>query len=112
MALGFDMICAETVLELKQKYDIYLIGAIPCKNQDKKWSKEYKTRYRNLLKRLDGVRCINEKYAGAECMLERNRYMIDNSSLLIALFSGTDGGTKYTVDYAREKGLNIVIIEP
>ena len=112
MALGFDIICAETVLKLKQKYDIYLKGAVPCKNQEKKWPKEYNTRYRNLLKRLDGVRCIHEEYADAECMLERNRYMIDNSSLLIALFNGADGGTKYTLDYARAKGLNIVIIEP
>ncbi|MDE6667829.1 MAG: DUF1273 domain-containing protein [Clostridia bacterium] len=112
MALGFDMICAETVLELKQKYDIYLIGAIPCKHQDRKWSKEYKIRYRNLLKRLDRVHYVCKHYTGAECMLERNRYMIDNSSLLIALFDGGDGGTKFTVDYAREKGLNIVIIKP
>lgn len=32
MALGFDIICAEMVLALKQKYSqIRLIGAIPCK---------------------------------------------------------------------------------
>lgn len=50
MALGFDMICAETVIALKKDYPhIKIIGAIPCKNQDSRWSDEYKARYRKLL---------------------------------------------------------------
>ncbi len=113
MALGFDMICAETVLSLKQEYPyIKLIGALPCKNQDCKWSEKEKIRYRNLLKKLDAIRCIYENYIGAECMLERNRYMINNSSLLIALYNGKLGGTKSTIDYAKHQGLEIVIITP
>ncbi len=113
MAIGFDMICAETVLELKKIYpDIKIIGAIPCKTQDSKWSKASKHRYRELLKKLDGIRCIYDEYIGKECMLERNRYMINNSSLLIALFNGKAGGTKSTIDYAKKQGLNIVLIEP
>lgn len=113
MAVGFDTICAETVLELKSEYaDIKLIGALPCRKQDCKWSQKDKLRYRELLKKLDGVRCIYDEYTGAECALERNRYMVNNSSLLIALFGGAVGGTKYTVDYARAQGLDVVIIEP
>ena len=112
MALGFDMICAETLLKLKKKHEIYLEGAIPCKNQESKWSKEYKARYKKLLKKLNTVYYVSEEYTGVECMLERNRYMVDNSSLIIALFNGNDGGTKYTVDYARQQGLKIVLIEP
>ena len=47
MALGFDMICAEIVLELKMKYPyIKLICAIPCKNQDKLWNDDCKKRYK------------------------------------------------------------------
>ena len=34
MALGFDMICVETLLELKKRYNnIKIIGALPCRNQ-------------------------------------------------------------------------------
>ena len=32
-------------------------------------------------------------------MLERNRYMVDESSLMIALFNGRAGGTKSTIDW-------------
>ncbi|MDE7082403.1 MAG: DUF1273 domain-containing protein [Clostridia bacterium] len=112
MALGFDIICAETLIELREKYDIFIIGAIPCKNQERKWPKDCKERYQNLLAQLNSVRCKYDAYNGAACMHERNRYMVDNSSLLIALFNGEEGGTKYTVDYARNKGLQVVIIEP
>jgi len=113
MAIGFDMICAETVLTFKeQNNSIKLIGAIPCEDQDNYWSLNTKKRYRNLKEKLDGIRCLNEHYQGFECMLERNKFMVDNSSLLIALYDGLGGGTKFTIDYAIKKGLRIVQIEP
>ncbi len=113
MALGFDMICAEIVLELKQQHPaIKIIGALPCRTQDCKWLPKDKQRYRAILERLDGIRCVYDKYVGAECMLERNRFMVDNSTLMIALFDGTAGGTKYTVQYAQQQGLKIVVIQP
>ena len=113
MALGFDIICAETVISLKQEYnDIKLIAAIPCRDQDRLWSENSRTRYRGLLEQADGIRCKFETYTYAECMRERNKYMVDNSSLLIALYSGLPGGTKFTVDYARKSGSEILIIDP
>ena len=113
MAIGFDMICAETVLDLKKQYkDIKIIGALPCRTQDIKWSAKDKERYRELLAQLDDIHCIYDKYIGAKCMLERNRFMVDNSSLMIALFNGLSGGTKSTIDYARKQSLEIIIIKP
>ncbi|MFA6867475.1 MAG: SLOG family protein [Clostridia bacterium] len=113
MALGFDMLCAELVLELKKDNpNIKLIGALPCKNQQKLWIHEQQKRYGNLLKQLDGIRCKYDAYNGSECMLERNRYMIDNSSLCIALFNGLHGGTESTINYAKNQGLKLVIIKP
>ena len=112
MALGFDMICAETILELKKKYkDIKLVAALPCKNQDCKWNSVQQKRYRNLLKKADSIRCIYDDYIGPECMLERNEYMVNASSKMIALFDGKPGGTKKTIDYAKSKGLDVVIIK-
>lgn len=113
MAIGFDMICAEIVLELKKKYtDIKIIGALPCKNQDCKWREKEKNRYRKLISQLDETRCIYDEYNGAECMHERNCYMINKSSKVIALFDGKSGGTKKTLEYAKVQGLKIVVIKP
>ena len=113
MALGFDMICVEVLLGLKQKYKhIKIIGALPCRNQAEFWPLKQQMRYDRLIAQLDDVRCINDKYIDPECMLERNRFMIDNSSRLIALFDGKNGGTKSTIEYAKKQGLEIIILEP
>ena len=111
MATGFDMICAETVLTLREKYPhIKIIGALPCRNQDDGWPQSERIRYRQLLSQLDGVRCVYDRYCGAVCMHERNRFMVDNSSLIIALYDGRAGGTRKTLEYARRQGLEIVLI--
>ena len=38
-------------------------------------------------------------------MQKRNKYMISNSSLVIALFDGQPGGTKSTLDMAKKQVL-------
>lgn len=112
MALGFDMICAELVLELKKKYpQIKLVCAIPCKNQPKLWNTVQKKRYKNILKKADIIRYLSNEYTD-RCMLERNNYMINNSSLVIALFDGKYGGTSFTLRKAKDKGLRLEIIKP
>ncbi len=112
MALGFDMMCAEIVLTLKRKYnDITLECAIPCKVQEKAWKKEQQVRYHKILKQADKIRCVFDQYVDG-CMQERNKYMVDSSSLVIALFDGNAGGTKQTIEYAKEQGLEVIIINP
>lgn len=112
MAIGFDMICAELVLELKKYFPfITLECAIPCKGQELKWPQKEQERYRNIIKQADKIRCIYDHYVDG-CMLERNQYMVNNASLVIALYNGTSGGTQKTIDYAKSKHKEIVIIEP
>lgn len=111
MAIGFDLTCAEIVLKLKNKFkNIILIGALPCKTQSHKWNLFYKEKYNKLINQLDGIRCIHDKYQ-FNCMQERNKFMIDNSSLCIALFDGKKGGTKQTIEYAKLKKIKIVYID-
>ncbi len=112
MALGFDLACAEIVIELKEKYPhIKLIAAIPCKNQDILWDLENKKRYKMILRKADIIRYITENYTKS-CMEERNDYMLKNSSRVIALFGGHYGGTKKTLELAKRQGKEIVIIKP
>jgi len=42
----------------------------------------------------------------------RNKYMIEQSSLLIAIYNGSNGGTKQTIQYARQNKLNVIILNP
>ena len=112
MAIGFDIMCAEIVLEFKKKYkNIILECEVPCKGQESKWIEKEQIRYRRILKQADKIRCIYDKYVDG-CMKERNPYMINNSSLVIALFNGQWGGTKQTIEYAKSQGVEVIIINP
>ena len=113
MALGYDMICAEILLELKKEYKyIKIIGALPCRNQECLWPLKEQKRYKSILGKLDEIRCIYDNYNGSECMHERNHYMVNNSSLMIALYNGLPGGTQKTIDFAKKQGLEVVFIRP
>lgn len=113
MTLGFDMIFAEMVLELKKVYShIKLIGAIPFKKQSKLWKEKDKQRYKSLLAQLASVRCVYDEYIGTACMIERNHYMINNSSLVIVLFNGKNGVIKNTLDYAKKRNIILIVLEP
>lgn len=112
MALGFDIMCAEAILNLKPKYPyIKLICALPCKNQYKYWNIQQKTRYKQILRKADIIRYISKDYTN-DCLKERNIYMLMNSSLVIALFNGQNGGTKNTISEAKKLGLKTVILAP
>ena len=41
-------------------------------------------------------------------MLRRNRYMVDRSSLLIAVYDGTPSGTAATVRRAEQQGIEVL----
>ena len=114
MAMGVDIWAAEIVLRMKDQYpdnDIKLIAAIPYANQTAKWNDEWKTRYNDILEQADEKILLQEEYTRG-CLHARNRYMVDNSSFIIAVYNGEEGGTKYTIDYATKKGLRIKIIDP
>ena len=113
MALGVDLDFAEIVLKLRDKkhYPINLECAVPCPNQTLKWSEADKIRYNSILQRADYVNVIS-KYYSFDCMLKRNRYMVDKSNLLIAVYNGVKtGGTHYTIDYANKKNIKTEIID-
>ena len=112
MALGVDSMCSELVLELKAQYpDIKLHAIIPCRNQDVKWREHDKIRYRELLSQCDEVYCHSEEYTST-CMIERNFYMINHCDLLLAVWTGTPGGTAKTVKYAEANKVTTEIINP
>ena len=113
MVLGSDMICAEIILELKKKHpNLELECAIPCINQTEKWFGDSLKRYQNILSKADKVTYVSSVKYFSGCMIKRNNYMIDNSSLLIAVYNGSPDGTKQTIEKAKQKGLDINIIEP
>lgn len=106
-ALGFDTLAAQTVLRLKETYpQIKLILVLPCLSQTRGWRPEDIAEYERIKVAADKVVYTSQEYT-RDCMFKRNRHLVDNSSLCIAYLTENTGGTAYTVDYARSKGLII-----
>ena len=45
-------------------------------------------------------------------MLRRDRYLVDRSAAILAVFDGTTGGTHYTLTYAVGKEKEIWLLDP
>lgn len=106
-ALGFDTLAAEAVIEVrKHNPRVKLILVLPCKDQDKKWLPEDRAHYAYLKNQANKIVYMQEKYT-PDCMHKRNRHLVDNSKYCIALLERMNGGTAYTFNYARDKGLSI-----
>ncbi|MBQ7339365.1 MAG: DUF1273 family protein [Clostridia bacterium] len=107
MAVGFDLYCFKILRKLKEEYNFRIIACVPCKKQDEKFNKEQKKEYKKALENADDVILVSKEYT-PYCMLKRNRFMVDNSTALVCYIRQNSGGTKYTLDYAKRKNLEII----
>ena len=112
MARGADLYFAEAVLALRgRRGDVLLECARPCETQADSWPKAERVRYQSILDRCDYETLVQHNY-DRFCMLRRNRYMVDRSVRLIAVYNGVPkGGTFQTLQYAMKKGLSIHILD-
>ena len=113
MAQGTDLWCAQIVLDLKKKNPALKLHALlPCKGQESKWPAAAQALYRSILEQADDVFFVGRAYS-PDCMLERNRYMVNRASILLAVYNGTyRSGTGMTMRYAQKLGREVIIIDP
>ncbi len=111
MALGTDQYFAETVLALQdQGVDIILECAIPCETQSKSWTLLQKERYRRIIDHAQLETVVQNHYT-RDCMMRRNRYMVNSANTLLAAYDGNSkGGTARTIAYAMKKNVNLLIL--
>lgn len=111
MALGCDLYFAEAALELRKTCPgLTLEAALPFPGQADRWPEHCRARWRSVLDACDLESVVQHRYDRG-CMLRRDRYMADRSSAVLAVFDGSPGGTKYTLDYAARQGLEILLLD-
>lgn len=113
MALGVDLWAAQIVLDLRKKNPaVKLCCALPCEGQEKKWPAKTQEQYHSILGQADKVICLSKAYSST-CMLDRNRWMVDHASCLLAVYNGAyRSGTGMTVRYAKDRQRKIIVIDP
>lgn len=106
-ASGADLIFAEIVTDLKKSHPITLEAALPCPSR----AETPDEMFQRLIRYCDIVKIHSGHYFKG-CYMRRNRYMVDQSALVIAVWDGRQtGGTAATVRYALGKGIAIDIIK-
>ena len=111
MAQGADFYFCEAALALRaRRPGVTVEAALPCEEQAARWPEADRERYFRLVEQCDYETMVQRHYDRG-CMLRRNRYMVDRSAMLIAVYDGTLGGTMYTLQYAMKRKLEIVILD-
>ncbi len=110
MANGCDLYFAETVLLLQEQYPhIRLEAAVPCPGQSSRWSERDRARYESILARCGKVTVISPAYTRS-CMMERNRFMVEQCDILLACFDEQKGGTLSTLHMALKQDKEVIIL--
>ena len=110
LARGIDLIAGELVLDMKHKdTSIKLVAAIPYRAQPKNLKSYEKFAYGCILNEADKTVYVSEEYHKG-CMQQRNRFMIENSSRLIAAVDDYRSGTGQTIRLAENAGIEVRVI--
>lgn len=110
MQRGVDIWAAEIVLKLKKEgRPVKLISACAWNGMEEGWDPDWIKRYRTILEEADCVVCVGEK-PGRASFIERDHWMVDHSTRLLGVFTGAPGGTKETIWYARNHGIEVITI--
>lgn len=107
-AEGVDLYFADIVAELKEEHDLFLEAAIPYRNRIKTKDKDFQ----RLITQCNAVGIHSEEYSPS-CYLICNRFMVQSSDLIIAVYDGREkGGTLSTMRYAHslEKEVKVIYI--
>lgn len=105
-AEGVDLYFADIVAELKKEHNLFLEAAIPYRNRIKTKDKEFQ----RLITQCNAVGIHSEEYSSS-CYLVRNRFMVQSSDLVIAVYDGREkGGTLSTMRYAHAMQKEVKVI--
>jgi uncharacterized phage-like protein YoqJ len=110
MAPGVDIWAAEEILALKKGHpEIKLICAIPYDGFDRNWNTEWKEKFDAVKSQADEAYFICPKSMRAAPII-RDKWMVDHSSLVIAVYTGGKGGTRTTIEYAEKQKIKVLNI--
>lgn len=108
MALGVDQLFALIGIEM----NIPIIAAIPCGNYFSQWPLKSQKLYNEILssKQICQITLVSDEEYKPYLMQKRNEWMVDHCDKLIAVWNGTNGGTKNCIDYAKKVNKPIIYI--
>lgn len=107
-AMGFDMLCAEVLVDLREKEgkNLRLVSVLPFPDWRESWPREEYDREERILNASDEIRYSAEEHS-RNAYLDRDRSMVDESGACLAWCTRKAGGTAYTIRYAMKQGIHV-----
>ena len=109
-AVGFDMLAAEYLLELKahRERQIKVISVLPYPawRETDDWTDELRLREDRILRGCDKVVYVRPEYEKSVFLL-RDRTLVDGSAYCVSYCNRPHTGTAYTVKYALSRGVKV-----
>ena len=112
-AIGWDTLCAQKVLELRQKQypfiRLHLVLPCPAEEQTAKWTAAQKNAYYGIMKNADSVEFVSDHFCNG-CMKKRNQRLIELADCCVCYYlkQKTASGTGQTVRMAEKKGIPLI----
>lgn len=111
MSRGVDLWAADIIIHLRRyNPELKLIGVIPFEGFESNWSVDWKKHYKLVRKELDWLHVVSKEYNPDVYQL-RNQFMVDHSSMVLAVYNGQPGGTQNTIRYAHGRDVSVKIVE-
>ena len=112
-AVGYDTLAAQILFNLRDTIcpQIKVILVYPFDGFTHFWTDAQRSLYAKLLPRYNKITQVSERNCPA-AYLRRNRHLVDHSAYCICYCTRQTGGTAYTVQYARQMGLQILYTAP
>jgi uncharacterized phage-like protein YoqJ len=110
MAVGFALAAAEVALSLRHELqELRVVAVVPFEGMQQRFSKSQHALFERVTQEADEVVTLATRYSPS-VYATRNNFLVDNSSAVIAYFTGEKGGTAYTVRRAVKGLLHITNI--
>ncbi len=111
-AIGWDTLCAQTVLKLRDKFPhIRLNLILPCSNEEQTalWNDSDKKTFMEILSSADSIEFTSENYYNG-CMKKRNMRLVELADCCICFYNVRNraSGTGQTVRFAEQKDIPII----
>lgn len=112
-AQGFDTLAAIHLINLRRHLYPYLklVLARPYPEQAARWPASQQALYQTILREADVDILLSDHYYNG-CMRNRNAFMVNHSSHLLAYLNRNSGGSYQTVNLARKRGIHIQNLAP
>ena len=109
--LGYPLDAATAILELRNQYPISLECVIPYEEQHITWSEEDRNQYFFIMEQCDQENLLQHLFT-LDCYQRSIKYLISQSNFLMVVWSGISSDAGDAIQYSRQKGQPVYIIDP